>query len=82
MSVICLRIGWVLEAPYRDARGEAERMWLSPRDLSSLVLGAISCEVHFGIYYGCSDNQQNPWDLRPATRDLGFRPQDAVERFW
>ena len=78
ISIICLRIGWVLPVP----RGpEALRMWLSPRDLCALVDASLPADVRFGIYYGTSRNSRGLWDLAPAMTDLGYAPLDDSESF-
>jgi NAD+ dependent glucose-6-phosphate dehydrogenase len=73
LSVICLRIGWVLREPHGP---EAARMWLSPRDLCGLISAALRADVSYGVYYGTSRNTQRLWDLGPAMRDLGYSPVD------
>jgi NAD+ dependent glucose-6-phosphate dehydrogenase len=78
ISVICLRIGWVLPEP----RGPwAMRMWLSPRDLCNLISSSLRADVPYGIYYGTSRNTQRIWDLGPAMKDLGYTPVDDSEAF-
>jgi NAD+ dependent glucose-6-phosphate dehydrogenase len=83
ISVICLRIGWVLPEPLGpDALGpEAVRMWLSPRDLCDLIASSLRAPVPYGIYYGTSKNTQRLWDLGPAMKDLGYTPVDDSEAF-
>jgi NAD+ dependent glucose-6-phosphate dehydrogenase len=78
ISVICLRIGWVLPEPLSP---EAVRMWLSPRDLRNLISSSLRAEVRYGIYYGTSKNTQRLWDLGPAMKDLGYTPVDDSEAF-
>jgi len=78
ISVICLRIGWVLAEP---ASPEAVRMWLSPRDLCDLVASSLRAQVPYGIYYGTSRNTRRLWDLGPAMKDLGYTPVDDSEAF-
>jgi len=78
ISVICLRIGWVLPEPLG---AEAMRMWLSPRDLCSLISSSLRAEVAYGIYYGTSNNTRRLWDLGPAMKDLGYTPVDDSEAF-
>jgi NAD+ dependent glucose-6-phosphate dehydrogenase len=78
ISVICLRIGWVLPEPLGP---EAIRMWLSPRDLCSLISSSLRAEVPYGIYYGTSKNTQRLWDLGPTIKDLGYKPVDDSEAF-
>jgi len=78
MSVICLRLGWVLERPHNET---ALRMWLSPGDLGRLVVSALRSDRPYGIYYGASANRRCPWDLTQARNDLGYRPEDDSERY-
>jgi len=78
ISVICLRIGWVLPEPHCP---EAIRMWLSPRDLCRLVSSSLQARVPYGIYYGTSNNARRVWDLAPAIEDLGYQPVDDSETF-
>ena len=83
MSVICLRIGWVLERPdlehpHNDA---ALRMWLSARDLGQLVRLSLQASQRFGIYYGVSHNQRCKWDIENARQELGYHPLDDSEVF-
>lgn len=78
ISVICLRIGWVLPKPVGP---EAIRMWLSPRDLCSLISSSLHADVPYGIYYGTSKNTRRLWDIGPAIKDLGYRPLDDSEAF-
>jgi NAD+ dependent glucose-6-phosphate dehydrogenase len=78
LSVICLRIGWVLDRPHNEM---ALRMWLSPGDLGRLVVGAIETGKRFGVYYGVSANQRRQWDISGARHDLGYEPQDDSEVF-
>ena len=79
MSVICIRIGWVLEKPHNDV---ARMMWLSPDDLARLVLGALHSDVRFGIYYGVSNNRMRHWCIDNAREELGYEPQDDAEVYF
>jgi NAD+ dependent glucose-6-phosphate dehydrogenase len=79
LSVICLRIGWVLEKPHNE---QARMMWLSPGDLTQLICGALSCDVRFGIYYAVSDNARRRWSIDNAKRDLGYAPADDSEAYF
>jgi nucleoside-diphosphate-sugar epimerase len=78
MSVICLRLGWVLERPHNEM---ALRMWLSPADLGRLVIGALESTCRYGVYFGVSANRRRRWDLTQAERDLGYVPRDDSEQF-
>jgi NAD+ dependent glucose-6-phosphate dehydrogenase len=78
ISVICLRIGWVLPEPLGE---ESVRMWLSPRDLCGLISASLQAQVPYGIYYGTSRNTRRVWDIGPAMKDLGYEPADDSEAF-
>jgi NAD+ dependent glucose-6-phosphate dehydrogenase len=79
LSVICLRIGWVLEKPHNE---QARMMWLSPGDLAQLVRAALSSDVHFGIYYAVSNNSKRRWKIDNAKQDLGYEPTDDSEFYF
>ena len=90
LRVVCLRVGSVLaeedpwhianrprdQAPDRHRRFQAT--WLSHRDCAELVAAALEADVHWAVVYGVSDNPGRFWDLEPAERLLGFRPQDSA----
>jgi NAD+ dependent glucose-6-phosphate dehydrogenase len=78
ISVICLRIGWVLERPHNE---QALRMWLSPRDLGQLVRLSLETSQQFGLYYGVSNNRRCKWDIENARWELGYDPVDDSEVF-
>jgi nucleoside-diphosphate-sugar epimerase len=78
MSVIFLRIGWVLDRPHNET---ALRMWLSNGDLGRLAIGALESTCRYGVYYGVSANHRRRWDLTNAERDLGYIPRDDSEHF-
>jgi nucleoside-diphosphate-sugar epimerase len=75
LSVVCLRIGWVLERYLPDNAGW-RRMWLSFRDLGQLVRKSLTADVNFGIYYGVSANTPMRYDLENVRRELGYEPVD------
>jgi NAD+ dependent glucose-6-phosphate dehydrogenase len=78
MSVICIRIGWVLDEPHNEL---AFRLWLSPGDLCRLIDCCLRSVVQFGVYYGTSANTRCTYDMEPARRELGYVPQDDSERY-
>lgn len=78
LSVICLRLGWMIDRPYRPIGLD---VWLSPRDLADLVTGAIEADVRWGTYFGISANTRGRWRTDTATRDLRYSPVDDAERF-
>jgi len=78
MSMICLRIGWVLDRPFNE---QGLRMWLSPRDLGQIIRLSLETRIRFGIYYAVSSNRRCHWDVENARRELGFSPLDDSEAF-
>ena len=79
VSVVCLRIGWVLPEP-RDEIGRW--MWLSPRDCAQVVWRAIEADLGFGIFYAVSANGGRHWDIADTMERLGYRPEDDAERYF
>jgi nucleoside-diphosphate-sugar epimerase len=78
MSVICLRIGWVLDKPHNES---ALRLWLSPGDLCRLIDCCLGAVVQFGVYFGISGNSRATYDMATVRRDLGYVPQDDSEEY-
>ncbi|HEX3815598.1 MAG TPA: NAD(P)-dependent oxidoreductase [Mycobacteriales bacterium] len=79
MSVLCLRIGWVLDRPHNE---QARMMWLSPGDLTQLVTRCLRSDIAFGIYYAVSANTNRRWSIENAHRDLGYEPADNSEDYF
>ena len=78
MSVTCLRIGNVADAPI-DLRRLA--IWLQPEDLAQLVrIGLEHLDIRCEIFYGMSDNERGWWDNAAAFR-FGYRPKHKAEDF-
>jgi uronate dehydrogenase len=78
MSVTCLRIGNVNDRPI-DVRRLS--IWLKPEDLVQLVrIGLEHPDIHFEIFYGCSDNAAAWWDNSNARR-YGYKPTGVAEQF-
>ena len=77
LEFISLRIGWFTD---RLASGKdhsiLRAMWLGPRDMVNVTLGAIEAEAPFGIYYAVSDNPDRRWDITNTMIELGYRPVD------
>lgn len=73
LSVACLRIAWAAPTPHLRT---ALSMWASTRDLAALMTRSALSEVPFGVYFGVSDNTDNPWLIDNARAELGYEPQD------
>ncbi len=79
LSVICLRIGTVLECDNPEIDERCRSTWLSHRDLGHLVKQSLQASTRFGIYYGVSANDRKFWDISNAERDLKYKPEDNAE---
>lgn len=84
MSMIALRICYfrayddpLLRIPGHDA----QREWISPRDLTQLIVKSIQTDLKFGIFFGVSNNDGRFWDISNAEEQLGFHPQDNAADF-
>jgi NAD+ dependent glucose-6-phosphate dehydrogenase len=77
VSVICLRIGWMLPEPHDEI---ARWMWLSPRDCAQIVSRAIDSDIGFDIVYAISQNATRRWDITKTIEHFGYHPEDDAER--
>lgn len=76
MRVTCIRIGNFGDRPL-DRRRLA--IWLRPDDLVQLIrIGLEHPDIHYDIFYGCSNNERAWWDNENAFR-FGYRPQGQSE---
>jgi len=78
LSVISLRLGTVPknEAGLLKRAPRGGRTLLSHKDTVGLFRAAIETDLHYGVFYGVSDNPERPWEIADAIRKLGFRPQE------
>jgi NAD+ dependent glucose-6-phosphate dehydrogenase len=79
MSVICLRIGWMLPEPQDEI---SRWMWLSPRDCAQVVSRALETDLGFGVFYAISANSGRHWDITDTIERLGYWPEDDAERYF
>jgi len=78
LGVTCLRIGNVNDKPI-DVRRLS--IWLQPEDLVQLIrIGLEHPDIHFEIFYGCSDNAAAWWDNSNARR-FGYKLTGVAEQF-
>lgn len=84
LSVICLRIGWVMTPDDPSFDPAALSLWLSHRDTAQLIRKAIDAppSVGFAIVYGMSRNALSIWDVEAGKRLIGFSPQDGAGEEW
>lgn len=82
LEVICLRIGFANEAD-RPENARQQSVWNSQRDVVEAIRLAIGLEMagNFECFFIHSDNSRGYRNLDHARNVLGFRPQDAADRF-
>ena len=80
LSIICLRIGWVMTPDDPTFHPAALSLWLSHRDAAQLIQKAIDAppSVGFAIVYGMSRNDLRIWDIEAGERIIGFSPEDGL----
>ena len=76
ISVICLRIGWVMTPDDPSFSPAALSLWLSHRDAAQLIQRSIDAplSVGFAIVNGESDNTLSIWDIESTRRDSRVCP--------
>ncbi|MBM3822435.1 MAG: NAD(P)-dependent oxidoreductase [Verrucomicrobia bacterium] len=79
MSVIVLRICYfrsyddpLLRVPGHDV----QREWVSPKDLTHLLVKCLKKDISYGLFFAVSNNTGRYWDIRNAQEILGYNPQD------
>ncbi len=78
MSVLCIRIGHVMDRPVDERR---LAIWQKPEDLVSLIrIGLERDGLVYDVVYGMSDNARSWWDNSRAS-DLGYKPEGQSEMF-
>jgi nucleoside-diphosphate-sugar epimerase len=84
LSVICLRIGWVMTPDDPTFHPAALSLWLSHRDAAQLIRKAVDAppSVGFAIVYGMSKNDLRIWDVEAGERIIGFSPDDGAGEEW
>lgn len=88
LSVIAVRIGWVLRGENRPRDLPTERgdwfrlMWLSNRDFCRLMECCLRADpsIRFAVVNGMSANTGMRWDLTATRELLGYEPLDDVFR--
>ena len=80
MSMICVRIGRVLESD-RPTSAREKAVWCSQRDVVRMLEACIEAppSVRFDVFYAVSDNRWNYRDLGHARAVLGWAPLDRAE---
>lgn len=84
ISVICLRIGWVMTPDDPTFSPPSLSLWLSHRDAAQLIEKSVDAplSVGFAVVNGESDNTLSIWDIEPTKQILGYEPQDNAGESW
>lgn len=84
LSVICLRIGWVMTPDDPTFHPAALSLWMSHRDTAQLVQKAVEAapSVGFAIVHGMSDNDLKIWDISDGERLIDYKPEDGAGEEW
>jgi NAD+ dependent glucose-6-phosphate dehydrogenase len=84
LSVICLRIGWVMTPDDPTFSPAALSLWLSHRDCAQAIEKSIEARpsVGFTVVYAMSKNSLRIWDIETTQRILGYEPHDAASEEW
>lgn len=78
LNVIVLRICWFqgYDSPLFESQPEMRPEWISPRDLTQLIVKSIRSDVKFSIFFGISNNTGRHYDIANAQRLVGYEPHD------
>ena len=79
MSFICIRIGQVERDRPRPPQGAD--IYVSQRDIIQIIERCVTADekLHFGIFYGMSNNDYRWVDIENALKKIGYVPQDRAE---
>lgn len=84
MAMICIRLCYFRgydDPLLRIPNHEVQYDWCSPRDLTQLIVKSIHSSIHFGVFFGISNNTKCHWDLSNARELLGYEPRDNAADF-
>ena len=84
LSVICMRIGWVMTPDDPTFHPAALSLWLSHRDTAQLIEKCIEApeSLGFTIVHGMSNNKLRIWESEITKQLIDFDPQDAAGETW
>jgi len=84
ISVVCIRIGWVMEPDDPTFAPSALSLWMSHHDTAKIMEKSIDApdSVGYAVVYGMSDNTYGIWDLEPGKNIIGYQPNDNAGTFW
>ena len=79
MSMIVLRICYFRgydDPLLRVAGHDVQKEWLSPKDLTQILVKCLKSNLSHGVFFAVSNNHGRYWDIRNAQESLGYDPQD------
>ena len=84
VSVICIRIGWVMQPDDPSFSPAALSFWLCHRDTAQVIHRCIEAppSVGYAIVYGMSNNTYGIWDMNPGRNIINYIPEDNAGRVW
>lgn len=84
ISVICIRIGWVMTPDDPAFHPAALSLWLSHADTAQVFEKCIEAppSVGFAIVHGMSNNQLRIWESDTTREIIGFDPVDNSGVEW
>ena len=84
VSVICIRIGWVMGSDDPSFSPAALSLWMSHRDTAQIIHQCIEAapSVGYALVYGMSNNTYGIWDMAPGRNIINYIPQDNAGTIW
>jgi nucleoside-diphosphate-sugar epimerase len=85
MSMIVIRLCYFqnYDSPILRAKGDIQREWCSPRDLTQLLTKTLCAkDLPFAIFFGVSNNTGRFWDISNAQKLVGYEPQDDAAKYY
>jgi len=80
ISIICLRIGTVIQENNPSTNVRHYATLLEHNDLVTLVQKSLNAKnINFDIFYGVSNNSWRYWDLSYSSKILGYIPKYNAE---
>lgn len=79
MQVIVLRICYFRaynDPLLRVAGHDVQREWVSPKDLTQIIVKCLRKDISYGLFFAVSNNVGRYWDIRNAQEILDYDPQD------
>ncbi len=85
MSMIVIRLCYFqnYDSPLLRTKGDIQREWCSPRDLTQLLVKTLRTpNLPFATFFGVSNNTGRFWDISNAEKLVGYAPEDDALRYF